>query len=152
MAPAAASVEWRRCSLRGAEILAELRKRELAATTESQGVTAKGGCSWVPEYGAWMVEATPANPYSAYAGDLVQCVRSAAGAAIHVSRIDLHAPPMNHAHAWSAHLLPKLYAFAAMVGRFRDDSALRMAYLCADEPRRTRMLLADCPFLASIAS
>jgi Glutamate-cysteine ligase len=34
------------------------------------------GCSWVPEYGAWMVEATPRRPYTGYTSDLLRVERS----------------------------------------------------------------------------
>ena len=56
-----------------------------------------------------------------------------------------------HAASWRETLVPRLYAFAQMVGRFRGDDALRLAYLCAGERRRTELLLQECPFFASIA-
>lgn len=34
------------------------------------------GCNWVPEYGAWMIEATPRRPYSGYAIDLLRVERN----------------------------------------------------------------------------
>ncbi len=34
------------------------------------------GCNWVPEYGSWMVEATPKRPYSGYAIDLLRVERN----------------------------------------------------------------------------
>ena len=34
------------------------------------------GCNWVPEFGAWMVEATPRRPYSGYAIDLLRVERN----------------------------------------------------------------------------
>jgi hypothetical protein len=34
------------------------------------------GCHWVPEYGAWMVEATPARPYTGYVNDLLRVERN----------------------------------------------------------------------------
>jgi glutamate--cysteine ligase catalytic subunit len=34
------------------------------------------GCSWVPEYGAWMVEATPNRPYTGYTTDLLRVERN----------------------------------------------------------------------------
>ena len=34
------------------------------------------GCNWVPEYGAWMVEATPNRPYTGYATDLLRVERN----------------------------------------------------------------------------
>ena len=67
-----------KCSLRGAEILAELQRREKMEMSEAEGEGGTGvrGCQWVPEYGAWMVEATPDRPYSAYASDLVAVERN----------------------------------------------------------------------------
>lgn len=43
-------------SLRGAELLQELQSRELSAVHRCEG------CTWHPEYGSWMVEATPRTP------------------------------------------------------------------------------------------
>jgi glutamate--cysteine ligase catalytic subunit len=34
------------------------------------------GCNWVPEYGAWMVEATPNRPYTGYTTDLLRVERN----------------------------------------------------------------------------
>ena len=34
------------------------------------------GCHWVPEYGSWMIEATPDRPYSGYATDLLRVERN----------------------------------------------------------------------------
>jgi hypothetical protein len=34
------------------------------------------GCNWVPEYGAWMVEATPNRPYTGYVTDLLRVERN----------------------------------------------------------------------------
>ena len=34
------------------------------------------GCTWVPEYGAWMVEATPKRPYTGYTTDLLRVERN----------------------------------------------------------------------------
>lgn len=34
------------------------------------------GCNWVPEYGAWMVEATPSRPYTGYTTDLLRVERN----------------------------------------------------------------------------
>jgi glutamate--cysteine ligase catalytic subunit len=65
-----------RCSLRGAEILDELQKREPPAQQTDKDASGAGGCHWVPEYGSWMVEATPAGPYSCYAQDLVLVERN----------------------------------------------------------------------------
>ena len=52
-------------SLRGAEVLEDLRARELTVEPNT-------GCNWVPEFGAWMVEGTPAGPYSGFANDLLR--------------------------------------------------------------------------------
>ena len=71
--PGAGSV---RCSLRGAEILQELRRREQSSPDNNDDDKGRFGCAWVPEYGSWMVEATPAKPYSAYASDLVTVERN----------------------------------------------------------------------------
>ena len=68
-----------RCHLRGAEILEELRRRE-QPTPELGGddgdSSGDGGCSWVPEYGSWMVEGTPSKPYSGFASDLLSVERN----------------------------------------------------------------------------
>ena len=53
-------------SPRSADILKTLQEREANADPE---VT--HGCHWVPEYGSWMVEGTPAVPYSGFANDLL---------------------------------------------------------------------------------
>lgn len=34
------------------------------------------GCNWVPEYGSWMVEATPDRPYTGYTTDLLRVERN----------------------------------------------------------------------------
>jgi glutamate--cysteine ligase catalytic subunit len=73
-----------RCKLRGAEILAKLREQELALQAEDEaegeagmkGGTKSEGCSWVPEYGAWMVEGTPAHPYTGTASALLSVERN----------------------------------------------------------------------------
>jgi len=54
-------------SLRGAEVREMLEKRE---GEERRGVAEAGKCTWHPEYGAWMVESTPAEPYSGFTADL----------------------------------------------------------------------------------
>jgi hypothetical protein len=48
----------------------ELNEKEAA---NSQTVE---GCTWVPEYGAWMVEATPNRPYTGYTSDLLRVERN----------------------------------------------------------------------------
>jgi glutamate--cysteine ligase catalytic subunit len=30
------------------------------------------GCTWQPEFGAWMIESTPIRPYTGYANDLLR--------------------------------------------------------------------------------
>eukprot|EP00037_Helgoeca_nana_P001738 m.29153 g.29153 ORF g.29153 m.29153 type:complete len:756 (-) comp12085_c0_seq1:341-2608(-) len=52
-------------SLRGKEIMDTLNSREPGV----EGASA-GRCNWVPEYGSWMVEATPAVPYDGYVSGL----------------------------------------------------------------------------------
>ena len=54
---------------RGAEILAELKAREEQSHPE---MSRYERCAWVPEYGSWMVEGTPATPYSGFAIDLLR--------------------------------------------------------------------------------
>ncbi|KAJ8609967.1 hypothetical protein CTAYLR_008091 [Chrysophaeum taylorii] len=54
-------------SLRGAEVRELLERREVE---ERRGVAEAGKCTWHPEYGAWMVESTPAEPYSGFTADL----------------------------------------------------------------------------------
>lgn len=39
----------------------------------SQGVE---GCTWVPEYGGWMIEATPNRPYTGFTTDLLRVERN----------------------------------------------------------------------------
>ncbi|KAH9256149.1 hypothetical protein BASA81_005937 [Batrachochytrium salamandrivorans] len=45
------------------EVLAQLE-------SEDQANPAQAACTWHPEFGAWMVEATPSKPYSGFASDL----------------------------------------------------------------------------------
>eukprot|EP00978_Attheya_sp_CCMP212_P021837 scaffold64187_cov57-Attheya_sp.AAC.1 len=59
-----------RLSLRAKEIMDELNRKE---ETHDHRVE---GCTWVPEYGAWMVEATPRRPYSGYTTDLLRVERN----------------------------------------------------------------------------
>ena len=60
-------------SLRGAEILKELQTKEETLSHPDQRYER---CHWVPEYGAWMVEATPEVPYAGFAADLLRVERS----------------------------------------------------------------------------
>lgn len=82
------------------------------------------------------------------AGHLVQCLRSAAGIRITISRVALREAGIDHAAAWRDHVLPRLYAFAKAVQHFRTNVALRYAYLLRPE-RRTALILEHCPHLAS---
>ncbi len=43
---------------------------------ESENKQIVEGCNWVPEYGAWMVEATPNRPYTGYTTDLLRVERN----------------------------------------------------------------------------
>ena len=52
-------------SVRAPEVRAQLLKME-----DDNAVL--DGCSWQPEYGAWMVESTPARPFGNYANDLLR--------------------------------------------------------------------------------
>ncbi|KAF4317486.1 hypothetical protein G195_009141 [Phytophthora kernoviae 00238/432] len=70
-----------RLALRGAEILQQLQAKEKKSKDAAQDQTSispRGadsilcvdGCSWVPEYGAWMIEGTPSMPYGGFTSDL----------------------------------------------------------------------------------
>jgi len=59
-----------RISLRAKEIMDKLNQNEQVHIHESEG------CNWVPEYGAWMVEATPSRPYTGYSTDLLRVERN----------------------------------------------------------------------------
>jgi hypothetical protein len=59
-----------RLSLRAKEIMDELNEKEAASSETMEG------CNWVPEYGAWMVEATPRRPYTGYTNDLLRVERN----------------------------------------------------------------------------
>jgi len=59
-----------RLSLRAKEIMDELNEKERAHAHRSEG------CKWVPEYGSWMVEATPNAPYRGFANDLLRVERN----------------------------------------------------------------------------
>jgi hypothetical protein len=48
----------------------ELNEKERAHAHRSEG------CKWVPEYGSWMVEATPNAPYRGFANDLLRVERN----------------------------------------------------------------------------
>ena len=34
------------------------------------------GCTWHPEFGAWMIESTPSKPYTNYVSDLLRVERN----------------------------------------------------------------------------
>jgi glutamate--cysteine ligase catalytic subunit len=57
-------------SIRGAEIRSQLKDKEKEHSHEAEG------CTWHPEYGAWMVESTPSRPYTGYAADLLRIERN----------------------------------------------------------------------------
>ena len=59
-----------RLSLRAKEIMDNLNEKEEIHSYENEG------CNWVPEYGAWMIEATPRRPYSGYSSDLLRVERN----------------------------------------------------------------------------
>lgn len=59
-----------RLSLRGKEVMNILNEKE------EEHLHRQEGCKWVPEYGAWMVEATPSRPYSGFATDLLRVERN----------------------------------------------------------------------------
>mmetsp|Transcript_24146 Transcript_24146/g.29733 ORF Transcript_24146/g.29733 Transcript_24146/m.29733 type:complete len:998 (-) Transcript_24146:145-3138(-) len=59
-----------RLSLRAKEVMDELNAREATHMHHVEG------CTWVPEYGSWMIEATPKRPYSGYAIDLLRVERN----------------------------------------------------------------------------
>jgi glutamate--cysteine ligase catalytic subunit len=52
-------------SLRGQEI------REQLSFYEESLTGLKSGCEWQPEYGSWMIEAVPRDPYGGYISDLL---------------------------------------------------------------------------------
>lgn len=59
------------------QILKELDEKEKNSLHRLEG------CTWHPEYGSWMVEATPRRPFSGYAADLVR-VRYPSGLSVFV--------------------------------------------------------------------
>jgi hypothetical protein len=60
-----------RLSLRAKEIMDALNEKEAKYSQEQAE-----GCNWVPEYGAWMVEATPARPFTGFTTDLLRVERN----------------------------------------------------------------------------
>ena len=69
-----------RCSLRGAAIMDQLRRAEQpspeADSTKPVDNREQTRCNWMPEYGSWMVEGTPAAPYTGFAFDLLSVERN----------------------------------------------------------------------------
>jgi len=59
-----------RLSLRAKEVMDNLNANEKIHSYENEG------CNWVPEYGAWMIEATPSRPYTGYSTDLLRVERN----------------------------------------------------------------------------
>lgn len=57
-------------SVRSAELLQILDEKEVDVCHQSEG------CTWHPEFGAWMVESTPSRPYGNYASDLLRVERN----------------------------------------------------------------------------
>lgn len=58
------------CLLIHTQIMDELNRKE------SENKQIVEGCNWVPEYGAWMVEATPNRPYTGFTTDLLRVERN----------------------------------------------------------------------------
>lgn len=54
--------------LKATSVLESLVAKEKAMEAEAQ----IPACSWRPEYGEWMVEATPARPFGAFCTDLLK--------------------------------------------------------------------------------
>lgn len=59
-----------RLSLRAKEVMDRLNEKERLHAHRVEG------CNWVPEYGAWMVEATPKRPYTGFTHDLLRVERN----------------------------------------------------------------------------
>jgi hypothetical protein len=55
-----------RVSLRGKEVMEQLISKEEAHRQRLEG------CKWHPEFGSWMIESTPATPYTGYATELLR--------------------------------------------------------------------------------
>lgn len=66
-----------------------------------------------------------------------------------VSRVELDCRTYHHKKHWEETILPRLYAFARMVYRFRGDDLLRWRYLLAAP---VRSLSLNAPFLSQICS
>jgi len=59
-----------RLSLRAKEIMDNLNEKEIMHEHRTEG------CHWVPEFGAWTVEATPKRPYTGFTTDLLRVERN----------------------------------------------------------------------------
>eukprot|EP00536_Pseudo-nitzschia_multiseries_P008446 jgi/Psemu1/319394/estExt_fgenesh1_pm.C_2140008 len=59
-----------RLSLRAKDVMDELNQKE------AEHCQIVEGCNWVPEYGAWMLEATPNRPYTGFSTDLLRVERN----------------------------------------------------------------------------
>mmetsp|Transcript_11798 Transcript_11798/g.27989 ORF Transcript_11798/g.27989 Transcript_11798/m.27989 type:complete len:960 (+) Transcript_11798:173-3052(+) len=59
-----------RLSLRAKNVMDELNRKEAEHSQILEG------CNWVPEYGAWMIEATPNRPYTGFSTDLLRVERN----------------------------------------------------------------------------
>mmetsp|Transcript_27192 Transcript_27192/g.30085 ORF Transcript_27192/g.30085 Transcript_27192/m.30085 type:complete len:953 (+) Transcript_27192:147-3005(+) len=59
-----------RIALRGREVMDELNRKEKLNEGKTEG------CNFVPEYGAWMIEAIPRRPYTGYTSDLLRVERN----------------------------------------------------------------------------
>eukprot|EP01035_Chromulina_nebulosa_P027952 gene27952-36830_t len=57
-------------SIRSAELRLQLIDKEHLFAHESEG------CTWHPEFGAWMIESTPSKPYTNYVSDLLRVERN----------------------------------------------------------------------------
>lgn len=57
-------------SVRSAHLINELERRE------EMMLHATEGCTWHPEFGAWMIESTPSRPYANYTSDLLRVERN----------------------------------------------------------------------------
>lgn len=87
-------------------------------------------------------------------GDLVQCVYTDSPTpSIQISRVVLADPPLSFTtaegskHVWADVVVPRLYAFTALVQKLRDQELLRLAFLNGTDEERRAMLRAECEFL-----
>jgi glutamate--cysteine ligase catalytic subunit len=59
-------------SLTGAKVRESLAKLEKSSVYNDLPI----GCQWQPEYGSWMIESVPKNPYGSYLSDLLNVEKS----------------------------------------------------------------------------